>query len=118
MPPDDDEPERQQPDEDPVRKRAGHDPAADVAVALHEHVDRINRAVKAAQLLATLRGALDACAQLVGPAPHRSEIAVALQPAHREEAPGRRQVEGRDAVEEHGGECGLLRHAGRGQAER
>jgi hypothetical protein len=45
------------------------------------------------------------------------EEMVALEPAQREEAPDRRQVEGREPVEEHGGERRFLRHPGRGEAD-
>ena len=47
-----------------------------------------------------------------------SQVAVQLQPLHREEAPERRQVERRDPVEEHGGDRGFGLHPGSGEADR
>ena len=46
------------------------------------------------------------------------QVGVALEPAHREEAPDGRQVEGGDPVEDDGRERGLLRHPGGRQPDR
>jgi hypothetical protein len=42
---DHDERKWKEPDEEPVRERARHDPAADLAVSVHDGVDGIDRTV-------------------------------------------------------------------------
>ncbi len=88
-PADHDECERQQPDEEPVGERAGHQPAADLAVAIGDHVHDVDGAVLAAQLLGALLIRLRAGLELGDPAHQRYRFRCSQRIAKKPHAGGR-----------------------------